>query len=124
MTTTALPNNTAVSDFSGQPGQPGQPQQPVYQQGAQPERAKGLAITSLVLGILSVVSSWTFFAPIAGLICGIVALRQQTTERTMALWGVWLNGIMLAFTVLAVTLFIVLLSAGLIGGAFALPWIG
>lgn len=58
------------------------------------------AITSFVLGIVSVVSSWTFVAPIIGLVFGILALRRKTEERTLALWGVWLNGAMLALTVL------------------------
>ena len=66
------------------------------------------AIISFVLGIASFVSSWTFIAPLVGLIFGAVALRRGTSERTLALWGVWLNAIMLTLTVLAVVLFIVL----------------
>jgi hypothetical protein len=60
------------------------------------------AITSFVLGIASIVAGWTFIAPIVGLIFGVLALRRKTTERTLALWGVWLNVAMLALTVLAV----------------------
>ena len=36
---------------------------------AAPSRA--LSITSLALGLASIVFSWTFFAPIAGLVAGI-----------------------------------------------------
>ena len=82
------------------------------------DNARAFAITSFVLGIASVVSGWTFVAPIAGLILGIIALRRNTNERTLALWGVWLNGIMLALAALAIVAFALLLGAGLI----ALPF--
>lgn len=93
----------AQPDYSAQPGQPAQPAQ---YPGAAPAPAGGLrsdsafAITSFVLGIASIVSSWTFVAPIIGLVFGILALRRRTAERTLALWGVWLNGVMLAITAL------------------------
>lgn len=58
------------------------------------------AIASFVLGIASVVSSWTFVAPIIGLVLGILSLRRGTNERTLAIWGVCLNGAMLALTAL------------------------
>ncbi len=75
---------------------------PVAQAPAAPAtQADGaFAITSFVIGIASVVSSWTFVAPIIGLVFGILALRRNTKERTLALWGVWLNGAMLVFTVI------------------------
>ncbi|QZY51265.1 DUF4190 domain-containing protein [Leucobacter tenebrionis] len=82
------------------------------------DNARAFAITSFVLGIASVVSGWTFIAPIAGLILGIIALRRNTSERTLALWGVWLNGIMLALAALAIVAFVLMLGAGLI----ALPF--
>lgn len=77
------------------------------------EDARGFAITSFVLGIASVVSGWTFVAPITGLILGVIALRRGSTERTLALWGVWLNGVMLAFTVLAALVLLALVAFGL-----------
>lgn len=83
-----------------------------------PDTTRGFAITSFVLGIASVVSGWTFFIPVAGLVFGIIALRRQTTERTLALWGVWLNAAMLALTALAVLFFVIVISLGL----FALPF--
>lgn len=83
------------------------------------EDARGFAITSFVLGIASVVSGWTFIAPVTGLILGIIALRRRTTERTLALWGVWLNGVMLALTVLAA---LVVLSL-LVFGFFTIPFL-
>jgi thiol:disulfide interchange protein len=80
--------------------------------GTQHDTGKAFAITSFVLGIASILSSWTFIAPIIGLILGAVALRRDTRERALALWGVWLNGIMLALTVAAVLLVVLLGGAG------------
>ena len=79
------------------------------------------AITSFVLGIASIVSSWTFIAPIAGLVLGILALRRNTSERTLALWGVWMNAIMLAGTVLVATIAFVVFGASLLA---TLPYWG
>lgn len=71
-----------------------------------PNNGNAFAITSFILGIASIVSSWTFVAPIVGLILGVLALRRDTQERTLALWGVWMNVAMLALTALAVVAFI------------------
>ncbi|MBL3691051.1 hypothetical protein D3226_13990 [Leucobacter chromiireducens subsp. chromiireducens] len=76
-------------------------------------------MVGFVLGIASIVSSWTFIAPIAGLILSILALRRGTTERTLALWGVWLNSIMLAFTAIGILIGAVALGAGLLALPFA-----
>ena len=85
---------------------------------ANPDTTRGFAITSLVLGIASVVSGWTFFVPVAGLVFGVLALRRGTPDRTLTLWGVWLNAIMLALTALTVLFFMVVISLGF----FALPF--
>lgn len=73
-----------------------------------------------MLGIVSVASGWLFFAPLTGLILGVVALRRGTTERTLALWGVWLNGVMLALWAIAVAALLAFIGAGLIAAPFAL----
>ncbi|KQZ07793.1 hypothetical protein ASD23_16335 [Agromyces sp. Root1464] len=57
-------------------------------------------MASLVLGIVSIVASSTFFVPVAGLVLGILALKREPASRTMAIWGIVLNGVMLAGTVL------------------------
>ena len=85
----------------------------------QPQTPQGpaFAITSFVLGLASIVSGWMFFAPVVGLILGILALRRGTPERGLALWGVWLNGVMLALSLIGVVVFGALLGAGI----FVLP---
>lgn len=66
-----------------------------------PDQTRTFTITSFVLGIVSVVAGWTFIAPIVGLVFGIIALRRRTADRTLAIWGVVLNSIMLGATALA-----------------------
>ncbi len=64
-----------------------------------------LSLTSLVLGIVSIMGGYVFGAPVIGLVLGILALKREA-HRTMAIWGVVLNSIMLAGTVLTI-LFVV-----------------
>jgi hypothetical protein len=61
----------------------------------------GFSISSLVLGIVSIFASFTFFVPVVGLVLGIMALKREPASRTMAIWGIVLNAVMLAGTVLA-----------------------
>ncbi|WP_025134888.1 hypothetical protein [Leucobacter sp. PH1c] len=103
-------------------GAPGSPAGSVPASSAPAEEGDNgrvFAIVGFVLGIASIVSSWTFIAPIAGLVFSILALRRRTTERTLALWGVWLNGIMLGFTALGILIGIIALGFGLIVLPFA-----
>ena len=81
--------------------------------------SKTLSITSLVLGLASIVFSWTFVAPIAGLVVGILALKQEPASKTMAVWGIVLNSVLLAGSVivgfLAVVFGLALLPFAFIG---------
>lgn len=82
--------------------------------------SKPLSITSLVLGIVSIVAGWTFLAPIAGLVTGILALKREPTGRTMAVWGIVLNAVMLLGFAIAALLTIAGLGIGLAFLPFAL----
>ncbi|SFR87900.1 protein of unknown function [Agromyces sp. CF514] len=64
------------------------------------QESNGFSISSLVLGIVSIFASFTFFVPAVGLVLGIMALKREPASRTMAIWGIVLNGVMLAGTVL------------------------
>jgi CHASE2 domain-containing sensor protein len=66
-----------------------------------------LGIVSLVLGLVSIFAGWTFLAPIAGLVLGIMALSREPHNRTMAIWGIVLNAVLLAGSVLLAVLAIV-----------------
>jgi hypothetical protein len=69
-----------------------------------------LSITSLVLGLVSIFAGWTFLAPIAGIVTGVLALTREPESRTMAIWGIVLNAVMLAGSLLLV---VVTLALGL-----------
>lgn len=103
-------NETAVFELNAPPATPAEPQQ---------NYADAFSITSFVLGIASIVSGWTFVAPILGLVFGLLALRRQTKERTLALWGVWLNAAMLVLTVLLFAGLALVMMFGLFAGAIA-----
>ncbi|WP_232299667.1 hypothetical protein [Leucobacter komagatae] len=123
----------------GAPGEPGQAyapqqpyapqfeapqaQQPVNPQLAPGKHAYGFSIASFVLGIASIISGWTLIAPVVGLVLGSIALKRNTPERTLALWGVWLNAAILALAALGIILMILLASfgvfTGVASGAFA-----
>ena len=53
-----------------------------------------------MLGLVSIVASSTFVVPIVGLVLGILALQREPASRTMAIWGIVLNSVMLAGTLL------------------------
>lgn len=73
---------------------------PASAQAQAPAEPRGFSLASLVLGLVSIVASYTFFVPIAGLVLGILALKREPGGRTMAIWGIVLNAVMLAGTVL------------------------
>ncbi|MFE6963587.1 hypothetical protein ACFVAJ_00650 [Agromyces sp. NPDC057679] len=62
--------------------------------------SRGFSISSLVLGLVSIVAGYSFVVPIAGLVLGIMALKREPAARTMAIWGIVLNAVMLAGAVL------------------------
>lgn len=80
------------------------------------------SITSFVLGVVSIVAGWSFIAPIVGLVLGIIALRRKSAERTLALWGVWLNGAMLAISTLIALGIFAIMALGFFGGAYTGIW--
>ncbi|MFD4420453.1 hypothetical protein ACFWN7_02980 [Agromyces sp. NPDC058484] len=60
------------------------------------EESRGFSISSLVLGLVSIVASYTVVVPIVGLVLGVTALKREPASRTMAIWGIVLNAVMLA----------------------------
>ncbi len=94
---------------AGQPYPPAPPAgygQP-YQQ--QPDQSKGLAVASLVLGIVSLFLFWFITAPLA-IIFGALRVKSGTAGRGMAIAGIILG----AFSLIA---YIVLLA--IIGHMYA-----
>lgn len=112
------PQAPHAAQYGAAPQLPLASQYPAGPQRAPGKNSYGYSIASFVLGIASIVSGWTFIAPIVGLVLGSLALKRNTPERTLALWGVWLNGVILGLAVLAVVLFITLASLGVMTGVF------
>jgi len=86
----------AATQPTAQPG--GQPTaQPAVQPTALPlAEPRAFGIASLVLGLVSIVAGFTFFVPIVGVVLGVLALKREPASRTMAIWGIVLNAVMLA----------------------------
>lgn len=80
--------------------------------------SRTLSVTSFALGLASIALGWTFLAPIAGLVVGILALGREPEGRTFAIWGIVLNAVMLAGILIGLLVAVVGVGFGL---AF-LPW--
>lgn len=78
-----------------------------------------LSITSFVLGIASIAFGWTLVAPVAGLVVGILALKREPLGRTLAIWGIVLNAVMLAGVAIGLIAAFVGLGIGLAALPFA-----
>ncbi|MWV49461.1 hypothetical protein GRS96_09265 [Rathayibacter sp. VKM Ac-2803] len=59
-------------------------------------------MTSLILGVTSVFFGLTVIAPVAGLVFGILGLRREPAGRTLAIWGIVLNALMIGFVALLI----------------------
>ncbi|WP_336660854.1 DUF4190 domain-containing protein [Leucobacter sp. USHLN153] len=128
MSTTAVTTPLApLTDHAAAPGDPAPvPASDAASTGSTPfpsgavaeDHTRAFSITSFVLGIASVVGGWTFFAPVTGLVFGVLALHRGTRDRALALWGVWLNAAMLAIWALAVLAAIVIFGFGALAFTF------
>ncbi|MGJ0203535.1 DUF4190 domain-containing protein [Leucobacter sp. gxy201] len=108
-----LQNRSAAPDASVAPAPapaPAATQTPA----ADESRASSFALASFVIGIVSIAAGWSLFVPIVGFVLGMLALRRGTAERTLALWGVWLNGVLLALVAIAIVAVIAVVGFGLI----------
>lgn len=72
-----------------------------------------LSVTSFVFGLASIVFGWTFIAPIAGLVIGILALSREPRGKAFAVWGIVLNAVMLAGVLFGLLLTILGIGFGL-----------
>ncbi|QOD45007.1 hypothetical protein [Clavibacter zhangzhiyongii] len=90
--------------------------QPVY--AAAPP--KGMSLTSMILGLVSVLFFWTFLCPLIGLVFGIVGIRREPAGRGFAITGLVLNGLLLLIPV-AVVLSIVVAGGAIFGLAATTP---
>ncbi len=75
--------------------------------------SRGLSIASLVVALASVLFGWTFIAPIAAFVLGIMGLRREPEGRGLA-WA----GIVISFLTLFGWLLLILAF-----GAVLLPFL-
>lgn len=75
---------------------------PVAPYSPAPAPSTPFSLTSLILGVTSVFFGLTVIAPIAGLVFGILGLRREPTGRTLAIWGIVLNAVMLGLVALMI----------------------
>jgi len=80
----------------------------------QPKQAKGLAIASLVLGILGIIPILGLATGVFGLALGITALVKKTTSKGLAIAGTVLGGLAL----LMIPFHIIILTTTLTGAKF------
>lgn len=107
---------------NGQYGQPGDPYGqnyanqnlnmgggPAYPQNNMPQESKGVSIASMVLGIFSLtfgccITYVGIATAIAGLITGIISLKDKKPGRGMAIAGIIMSAIALVFLVFCIIL--------------------
>ncbi|OUE21164.1 hypothetical protein BFL34_00512 [Clavibacter michiganensis] len=81
---------------------------------------KGLSLTSMILGLVSVFFFWTFLCPLIGLVFGVIGIRKEPAGRGFAITGLILNGLLLLIPV-AFVLSIVVAGGTLFGIAATTP---
>ncbi|HXD29044.1 MAG TPA: DUF4190 domain-containing protein [Arthrobacter sp.] len=74
---------------------------------------RGMSITSLVLGLVSIFAGFTLLVPIVGLVFGILGIKREPAGKGMATAGLILNGLMLVGWVL-LAIFVLFVAGGLL----------
>lgn len=73
------------------------------------EKGKGLAITSLVFGVLSLLSFWVIYISVPSMIIGFVAsvnaLKKRTAYKGMAIAGIVSSSISLSIMLVLIVVF-------------------
>lgn len=105
----------AAQPYGVYPAQPYAPVYPApYPYPASPP--KGLSISSMVIGLVSLFFGFTFVLPVVGFVLGLMGLRREPAGRAMAITGVVLNGLFLLAWAALVLLWVFLIG-GLMAGA-------
>ncbi|MGG7452422.1 DUF4190 domain-containing protein [Plantibacter auratus] len=76
---------------------------------------KGLSISSMVIGLVSLFFGFTFVLPVVGFVLGLMGLRREPAGRAMAITGVVLNGLFLLGWAALVVLWVFVMG-GLLAG--------
>ncbi len=73
-------------------------------------KTSGMAITSLVLGLCSLLLFWTFIIPILSIVFGFIGLNDIKQNKNLQGKGMAIAGIVLGFIWFALLLLIILLG--------------
>lgn len=86
---------------------------PVY--ALEPQPSRGLSISAMVLGLISVTFGWTLVVvPMIGIVFGFLALRREPAGRAMAITGLITSCVGLLWVLLFYVLPLVGVLAGLV----------
>ncbi|TAM71075.1 MAG: DUF4190 domain-containing protein [Microbacteriaceae bacterium] len=85
-----------------------------------PPQPKGLSVTSMVLGLVSIVFGFTLLAPIGAVVFGAIGLKKEPAGRGMSITGIVLGGLCLLLWAALVVVWIIAI-AGILGVAATLP---
>ncbi|MGV8876896.1 MAG: DUF4190 domain-containing protein [Rhodoglobus sp.] len=58
---------------------------------------RGFSITSLILGLCSILFGFTFLVPLGALIFGIIGIRREPAGRGMAIAGIVIGALFMLF---------------------------
>jgi hypothetical protein len=72
---------------------------------------KTLSVTSLVLGIASVVLGFTFFIPLAAIITGAIGARREPGFRAISVTGIVLGALCMIGWLIVVVILIIVAAA-------------
>lgn len=95
-----------------------------FENGTQSEGGKGLAIASMVLGILSIVLSCTWFGLIAGIVGLILAIVYNKGNGTCGMSKAGLICSIIGIILFVVIIILGVLGLAALGGAAALSELG
>lgn len=106
-----------VQPYAQQPYAQPYPAQPMYPAPYPYPQSppRGLSISSMVIGLVSLFFGFTFVLPIVGFVLGLMALKREPTGRAMAITGVVLNGLFLLGWAALVVLWVFVIG-GLLAG--------
>lgn len=80
----------------------------------------GRSVASMILGIVSIVGGFTLVVPpIVGVILGHLGLKREPNGRGMAIAGLVMNYLSLAFVLLGVVLLTILVAAGMAASEYS-----
>jgi hypothetical protein len=80
-----------------------------------PPVARTLSVSSLVLGLVSIVFGFTFIVPLLAIILGGVGAKREPHARAFAVWGIVLGALCMLGWLVAVVVIILVVAVSASG---------